>query len=232
MTRQNFIPSEDSKSQVNALIPLWDMCNHTNGNISTDYNPDLDRCECLAVRKFTAGEQLFIFYGPRTNADLFVHNGFVYEENQHDYYPLNLGISQSDALREKRLKILSKLKIDNIIFRLKRDSPPIDGYLLAFLRIFNMNEEQLDHWLGSERGDDLQYSDCALDTLLEKKTWTFLQMRMKLLLSAYKSTVEEDEKFISESSASPNQILAIRMVATEKRILNCVLEYAEQYVKQ
>lgn len=65
---------------------------------------------------------------------------FVYEENQHDYYPLNLGISQSDVLREKRLKILSKLNIDNIVFRLKRDAPPIDGYLLAFLRVFNMNE--------------------------------------------------------------------------------------------
>lgn len=55
---------------------------------------------------------------------------------------------------------------------------------------------------------------------------------MKLLLAAYKSTLEEDEKFIAEASASPNQILAVRLVATEKKILNCVLEYAEQYVKQ
>lgn len=96
MTRQNSIPSEDGNSFVNALIPLWDMCNHMNGNvsskkkskfsllssyilpvfqISTDYNPSLQRSECLAVKDFKAGEQLFIFYGIRNNADLFIHNG-------------------------------------------------------------------------------------------------------------------------------------------------------------
>lgn len=43
--------------------------------ISTAYNPVLDRSECLALKNFKAGEQLFIFYGARSNADLFVHNG-------------------------------------------------------------------------------------------------------------------------------------------------------------
>uniref|UniRef100_A0AAQ6ADW9 protein-histidine N-methyltransferase n=1 Tax=Amphiprion ocellaris TaxID=80972 RepID=A0AAQ6ADW9_AMPOC len=48
MTRQNQIPTEDGSRVTLALIPLWDMCNHTNGLITTGYNLEDDRCECVA----------------------------------------------------------------------------------------------------------------------------------------------------------------------------------------
>lgn len=35
MTRQNQIPTEDGSRVTLALIPLWDMCNHTSGLVST-----------------------------------------------------------------------------------------------------------------------------------------------------------------------------------------------------
>ncbi len=38
MTRQNQIPTADGSRVTLALIPLWDMCNHTNGLVS------LQRC--------------------------------------------------------------------------------------------------------------------------------------------------------------------------------------------
>jgi hypothetical protein len=34
MTRQNFVPSSDGRTMLNALIPMWDMCNHNNGKVS------------------------------------------------------------------------------------------------------------------------------------------------------------------------------------------------------
>lgn len=34
MTRLNMVPSEaNPETQTTALIPLWDMCNHTNGEV-------------------------------------------------------------------------------------------------------------------------------------------------------------------------------------------------------
>ena len=40
MTRQNLAPAHDGSGKVtNVLIPLWDMCNHTNGRVSC--NTDL-----------------------------------------------------------------------------------------------------------------------------------------------------------------------------------------------
>ncbi|KAG5877595.1 hypothetical protein JTB14_027599 [Gonioctena quinquepunctata] len=239
MTRQNTIPSEDGQSMINALIPLWDMCNHTNGTISTEYNPDLHRSECLALRDFKPGEQFFIFYGPRTNADLFIHNGFIYEDNVHDGYWIRLGISRSDNLQEKRTELLQRLAISSTSdFFIKKGSEPIDGALLAFVRIFNMNEDQLQHWLESDRADDLKYSDCALDTTLEKKSWTFLQARLKLLLGIYKTTLEEDlgvlegKRSNKGKQMSANARLAVGMRAIEKKILTAAIEYVEQYIRQ
>uniref|UniRef100_A0A2K5R5K4 protein-histidine N-methyltransferase n=1 Tax=Cebus imitator TaxID=2715852 RepID=A0A2K5R5K4_CEBIM len=43
MTRQNQIPTEDGSRVTLALIPLWDMCNHTNGLITTGYDLEDDR---------------------------------------------------------------------------------------------------------------------------------------------------------------------------------------------
>uniref|UniRef100_A0A3Q2YJM6 protein-histidine N-methyltransferase n=1 Tax=Hippocampus comes TaxID=109280 RepID=A0A3Q2YJM6_HIPCM len=37
MTRQNEIPTEDGSQITQALIPLWDMCNHTNGLVGSSF---------------------------------------------------------------------------------------------------------------------------------------------------------------------------------------------------
>ncbi|CAH0559894.1 unnamed protein product [Brassicogethes aeneus] len=232
MTRQNTIPAVNSDQMINALIPLWDLCNHTNGTISTDFNPQLDQCECLALRDFKKNEQLFIFYGARSNADLFIHNGFVFDDNEHDGYWIKLGIGRTDPLQEKRLEVLRKLSINGSAdFVIKKGARPVDGKLLAFLRVFNMNQEQLDHWLESDKTADLEYIECALDTVLEKKSWTYLQDRLKLLMASYKTTLEEDLKLI-KTDITDNRKLAVKMRISEKIILKETVEYIEQYITQ
>ena len=59
--------------------------------MSTFFNIDNHTCDCLAQQKVHAGEEFKIFYGPRNNADLFVHQGFVYPENQSDSLSIKLG---------------------------------------------------------------------------------------------------------------------------------------------
>ncbi|KAL0280513.1 UNVERIFIED_CONTAM: hypothetical protein PYX00_001782 [Menopon gallinae] len=186
MTRQNYIPAKDEQCNVNALIPLWDMCNHTNGYLTTQFKSELKRSECLAFKAFKEGEQVLIFYGKRSNSDFLLHNGFVYPENQHDSYRLKLGISKADPLYESRLKLLNRLGIPpSGEFYLYGGSEPLDAVLLAFLRVFNMDEGNLQHWLDSERAEDLGCVDCALDTEIECKVWNFLFKRVELLLLGY-----------------------------------------------
>lgn len=92
MSRQNEIPLGITPGMTLALIPLWDMANHTQGPMTTFFDVKNRMCECFAVEDVKAGEEFKIFYGARNNSDLFVHQGFVYSENQHDYVPIKLGI--------------------------------------------------------------------------------------------------------------------------------------------
>lgn len=97
MTRQNLIPfvtkteendkdklddgNKEKKSEVTitkpALIPFWDMANHANGHITTSYNLELKQVESLTLSDYKKGDQVFIYYGERSNTDLLVHNGYV-----------------------------------------------------------------------------------------------------------------------------------------------------------
>lgn len=88
MTRQNRIPidlidetaEEGDSSDLGprpVLIPLWDMANHINGQITTGYNEELQQVESQTLKPFAKGEQIFMHYGNRTNADFLVHNGYV-----------------------------------------------------------------------------------------------------------------------------------------------------------
>nr|CAD7194675.1 unnamed protein product [Timema douglasi] len=229
MTRQNFVPSADGTGMVHALIPLWDMCNHTNGQLTTTFSPELDRSECTACRSYSSGDQVFIFYGSRSNADLFVHNGFVFGDNHHDSMRLKLGVSKADPLQAERAKLLSRLGLPTTgEFYLKTGADPVDGRLLAFLRVFSMRQEHLEHWLDSERSSDLVYPDCALETEVETKTWNFLHTRIKLLLSAYPTTMLDDLDQLNKGGMASCRRLAIHMRVSEKKILHGAIDYVEQ----
>jgi len=92
-TRQNKIPVKGNDGSHDlALIPLWDMCNHMEGEISTDYNPVMQQCVCYAAHSVAAGDEVCIYYGPRSNAELLLHSGFVYPNNQRDYLKIKLGM--------------------------------------------------------------------------------------------------------------------------------------------
>ncbi|XP_057661907.1 actin-histidine N-methyltransferase [Diorhabda carinulata] len=226
MTRQNKVPSENGITRIDALIPLWDICNHMNGTITTDYNPDLKRCECLALKTYQPGEQFFIFYGERSNAELFLYNGFVYEENEHDIYWIQLGISKDDPLREQRTELLKMFSFElNESFFLTKDGEPINDGILKFIYIFKMNQEHLEYWLKSE---GYNFSLC----LNIQESWSFLQTRLKLLLGTYKTTIEEDLKLLQEEQLSPNRKLAIRMRLTEKMILKKGIDYADRMIER
>eukprot|EP00069_Balaena_mysticetus_P019680 bmy_02549T0 len=195
MTRQNQIPTEDGSRVTLALIPLWDMCNHTNGLITTGYNLEDDRCECVALQDFRAGEQIYIFYGTRSNAEFVIHSGFFFDNNSHDRVKIKLGVSKSDRLYAMKAEVLARAGIPtSSVFALHFTEPPISAQLLAFLRVFCMTEEELkEHLLGDNAIDrifTLGNSEYPVSWDNEVKLWTFLEDRASLLLKTYKTTIE------------------------------------------
>lgn len=57
------------------LIPFWDMANHRSGDITTFLYPEIQSVVCSAMEEFKKGDQIFIMYGKRTNAEALIHNG-------------------------------------------------------------------------------------------------------------------------------------------------------------
>ncbi|KAM3595000.1 uncharacterized protein V6R79_016896 [Siganus canaliculatus] len=228
MTRQNQIPTEDGSQVTLALIPLWDMCNHTNGLITTGYNLEDDRCECVALQDYKANEQIYIFYGTRSNAEFVIHNGFFYQDNAHDRVKIKLGVSKSERLYAMKAEVLARAGIPvSCIFALHCNEPPISAQLLAFLRVFCMTEEELrDYLLG----------DCAVNKIYtlgnsefpvswenEIKLWTFLETRAALLLKTYKTSSEEDRSILEKPELSFHSRVVVQLRLAEKQILEKVL---------
>ncbi|XP_041669273.1 actin-histidine N-methyltransferase [Cheilinus undulatus] len=224
MTRQNQIPTEDGSRVTLALIPLWDMCNHTNGLITTGYNLEDDRCECVALQDYKENEQIYIFYGTRSNAEFVIHNGFFFQENTHDRVKIKLGVSKSERLYAMKAEVLARAGIPaSCIFALHCNEPPISAQLLAFLRVFCMTEEELKEYL---LGDGtvskiftLGNSEFPVSWDNEIKLWTFLETRAALLLKTYKTTSEEDRSLLEKPDLSLHSRMAIQLRLAEKQIL-------------
>ncbi|KAF2986268.1 hypothetical protein EK904_009797, partial [Melospiza melodia maxima] len=241
MTRQNQIPTEDGSRVTLALIPLWDMCNHTNGLITTGYNLEDDRCECVALQDFKAGEQIYIFYGTRSNAEFVIHSGFFFDNNSHDRVKIKLGVSKSDRLYAMKAEVLARAGIPtSSVFALHSTEPAISAQLLAFLRVFCMSEEELkEHLIGEHaigKIFTLGNSDFPVSWDNEVKLWTFLEARASLLLKTYKTTVEVDKSFLETHDLTPHATMAIKLRLGEKEILEKAVKSAaasrEYYSKQ
>lgn len=232
ITRQNKIPSTTGEPTL-ALIPMWDMCNHCNGTITTGYDMAEDSCKSLSVKDFKAGDQVCIFYGERSNADLLVHNGFVFDDNIHDRVLIQLGVSRSDALYQMKDKLLTSLEMtaSSHYYAIPSGDEPISPQLVAFLRIFQMCEDELKEWLSkAEKAKsetrkllEVQSPSCRHET--EARCWKFLETRLSLLLAQYKTPNEEEPKFLNTEGISLHQKLCNKLILAERNILQNALRY-------
>ena len=112
MTRQNHIPLEKGNGLDLVLIPVWDMCNHSDGEITTFFNQETQLTEFHAMRDFRQGEQVYIFYGERPNSELLLYSGFVYgDANKFDRIKLRLALNQNDPLVTLKTALFQKLSL-------------------------------------------------------------------------------------------------------------------------
>uniref|UniRef100_A0A8D1CRV7 protein-histidine N-methyltransferase n=1 Tax=Sus scrofa TaxID=9823 RepID=A0A8D1CRV7_PIG len=199
--------------------------------ITTGYNLEDDRCECVALRDFRAGEQIYIFYGTRSNAEFVIHSGFFFDNNSHDRVKIKLGVSKSDRLYAMKAEVLARAGIPtSSVFALHFTEPPVSAQLLAFLRVFCMTEGELkEHLLGENAIDrifTLGNSEYPVSWDNEVKLWTFLEDRASLLLKTYKTTIEEDKTFLKNHGLSVRATMAVKLRLGEKEILEKAVESA------
>lgn len=228
MTRQNIVPKGEKGEQESVLIGLWDCANHSNGSINTAYNEATNQIESFCLKDFGAGDQVTMAYGNRSNEDFLIHNGFVFPENDNKNFSIKLSLSKADELYEERAKLLEKLGVKSSgHFQI---SPSFSNELLAFVRTFNMNREELSSWLDAENTKDLLKFDLKLEEAMEKKLLMFLLIRVKILLKAFPTTLEEDQKLL-ETQTQKTKIMLIQYRMLEKKALTETVEEIEKKMK-
>ncbi|KAK7863060.1 hypothetical protein R5R35_006482 [Gryllus longicercus] len=114
MTRHNQIPARGGGgAPVSALIPLWDLGNHADDGLQTEFVVSSDRSECRAGAGVAGGSQVLLRYGARPSAELLLHGGWAPApgRNPHDRLPLALGLARADPLRADRQALLEALGV-------------------------------------------------------------------------------------------------------------------------
>lgn len=191
MTRQNLVPSEADPTKTNtlALIPLWDMCNHRQGNFCTDFDPSSATLVFYSMADLQAGDEIFNYYGDRTNGDFFLNNGFVYADHKEDAVRIKLGFSSGDILYPLKDALANNINLltteNGAQFKLAHRSSPLNPQLLAFVRIFHLDKDQLEHWLTLNEKEVFYDAQCEQLQFLDDKVATFLKIRCTLLLRKY-----------------------------------------------
>lgn len=231
MSRQNQIPDSTGSRLITALIPKWDMCNHANGTITTGYNFLKLTSESVAERDFAKGEQLHIFYGARPNAHFLLYSGFVYPENEHDTIAIQLGISKNDRLYAMKSQILAMLNMSepSHTFYIQKGIEPISAELWAFLRVFSMDEEQLKNLLigpqSLELMEKLIKPNCLVSKENERKVWTFLDVRLRLLQQQYQTSEASIQGATNGKELSYNMRLCIKVIQCERNVLEKAIDH-------
>lgn len=100
MTRQNALPDPWGLS----LVPLWDMCNHSDAGADTE----VAVCEgalsirCVARGHVAEGEAVGMRYGSRDNVELALFSGFVQSGNKADRVRVGLGGGEGGVWEVKK----------------------------------------------------------------------------------------------------------------------------------
>lgn len=166
MSRQNCIglsaasasasPSASNSQDVMALVPLWDMCNHEIGELTTSavqHEGDMI-VECHAMRSFENNTPVTMCYGNRSNIQLALFSGFVSKNNAFDVVPVSMVIAKTVPFAALKARALSKfsLSIDEVDdgWHANLDICFGDesiGLALGFALVFHMDKIDLTQFL-------------------------------------------------------------------------------------
>lgn len=122
-------------------------------------------------------------------------------------------------------------------FHIQNDSDPINGKLLAFCRVFAMNEKDITHWLAQEHKAAmlLQKSACGfVSKELDLRALEFLKKRLQLHLMLLTNTAESDlKKLEGDFSFTRKMCVRVRLLESEllMNTLRCI-ETAEKYIEE
>lgn len=226
-----------------ALVPYADLINHSpfsqayiDARQSGDWLFKTGEEEVIlyADRAYRRMDQVYISYGPKSNADLLLLYGFAVERNPFNSVDVTVSISRrtvnEDPLLNEKLEFLEGVGRENTVdFPCYADRYPIE--MLEYLRLMVMTPEDT----GGRPIADFDYSR-PISTANEASVLNSVVDAVRQQLRKYPQTEEEDAAIIKDKNLfrllSYNQRSAVRHRRNEKRLLKRTIAALEKQIRQ
>jgi len=225
-----------------ALVPYADLINHSpfSGAYldareigSWIFTEEAEEVILYADRSYRKMEQIYISYGPKSNADLLLLYGFALERNPFNSVDVTVSIQrlseQDDPLADQKIEFLEKVgRQTTVDFPCYFDRYPTE--MLEYLRLMQMT---LDDTKGKSI-DDFDYSR-TISAANEACVLRCIIDAVKNQLSKYPTTEDQDAALIQDKALfktfNYKQRMAIRHRRNEKRLLKRTVAALEKQMK-
>lgn len=209
-----------------ALVPYADLVNHSPFcssyiDMHTTFLTGNKNVILYSDRAYSKMDQVFVTYGPKSNAELLLLYGFVIDRNPYNCVDLTVGPDPSDPLYERKLEYLrtSGVEEENK-FPLYNDRYPME--LIECLRFCVATEEELD---SSDFGSFVSERN-------EQQVADALTAACESALAAYPQDIDADKMFLSDRNMylalDTKTRCAIRQRMGEKQILQRTINNIER----
>jgi histone-lysine N-methyltransferase SETD3 len=237
-----------------ALVPYADLINHScfsqayiDAREAGDWLFKTGEEEVIlyADRGYRRMEQIYISYGPKSNAELLLLYGFAVERNPFNSVDVTVSIAPRtesfvteiadqdvavDPLAEEKIAFLQSAGREKTVdFPCYADRYPIE--MLEYLRLMQMTPDDT-------RGKPLSEFDFTrpISTANEAAVLTSVVEAVKRQLSKYPNSEDEDANLIKDKALfrllSYNQRMAVRHRRNEKRLLKRTIAALEKQIRQ
>lgn len=229
----------EDKKDIIGLVPYVDLINHqpSSQTYITGIRDGLELPFGVAEKEnyiivkadryYNQYEQVYISYGPKSNAQLLMLYGFCLERNPGDFIEINLAsLLDESPLAAAKMRSLADRGMNRTAFPLYRDR--FTNEMMQFLRMVviqpeDLNVQDISDEDSVERALSQFQLGSAYGELSERRALLCLKGICEELMAAYPTGIEDDEKLVQDRSMFEllprNQRNALRVRYQEKVIL-------------
>ncbi|XP_010939836.1 fructose-bisphosphate aldolase-lysine N-methyltransferase, chloroplastic isoform X2 [Elaeis guineensis] len=212
-----------------ALIPLADLINHSSSITSEDSFWEIkgkgffSRELIFSLRTpiyVKAGDQVYIQYDlAKSNAELALDYGFIESRQDREVYTLTLEITESDPFYGDKLDIAETNGLGETAYFDVILGSPLPPSMLPYLRLVALGGTDAFLLESIFRNSVWGHLELPVSRANEETICRVVRDACKSALSAYHTTIEEDEKLMEEGKLDSRLQIAVAVRAGEKKVL-------------
>ncbi|XP_059655804.1 ribulose-1,5 bisphosphate carboxylase/oxygenase large subunit N-methyltransferase, chloroplastic-like [Cornus florida] len=222
------------RGQNLVLIPLADLINHSQSITTEDYAWEIkgaglfSRDLLFSLRSpvsVKAGEQVLIQYDlNKSNAELALDYGFIESRSDRNAYTLTLNISELDPFFGDKLDIAESNGLGETAYFDIILGQPLPRAMLPYLRLVALGGTDAFLLEALFRNVVWGHLEVPVSHANEELICKVVRSACKSALSAYHTTIEEDEKLKEGGNLDPRLEIAVGIRAGEKKVLQQIDE--------